>query len=93
MTILFLVSLVLIALSVLWLPTYSLALLLRNLGAPQPFADLRVILPLQLLAAVALVGLAAWMGLRNPAGYTLAILLVVGFAGMAMVWRRRHRGV
>ena len=93
MTILFVASLAMIALCVLWLPTYSLALLLRNLGAPQPFADLRVILPLQLLAAAVLITLAAAFGLPNPAAYALTILLVLSLAGTVTVWRRRLRGI
>lgn len=93
MTILFVASLAMIALCVLWLPTYSLALLLRNLGAPQPFADLRTILPLQLVAAVVLVALAAVCGLHDPAAYTLTILLVLSLAGTVTVWRRRLRGI
>ncbi len=90
---LFLTSLALIALCILWLPTWSAALLLRRMGVPPPLRVLRVILPLQLLVAVALIGLIVVAGLRNPAGWALAILLLVSVAGVAIVWRRGRRNV
>jgi hypothetical protein len=90
MSVLLPVSVALIALCILWLPTYSAVLLLKGLGVPRAGAGLRVILPAQLLAAIGLVLLANALGLGNPAGYTLAILLLVSLAGVAIVWRRRH---
>jgi hypothetical protein len=93
MSVLLPVSVALIARCILWLPAYSMALLLRGLGVPRPFAGLRVILPVQLLAVVVLVWLADAFGLRNPGGYVLAILLAVSIAGAAVVWRGRYRDV
>lgn len=88
-----LVSLALIALCILWLPTYSMALMLKGMGVPEAGAGLRLILPLQLLATIVLVLLADALGLGHPAGYTLAILVLVSATGVAVVWRRRHSGV
>ncbi|QEE25355.1 hypothetical protein CS053_13255 [Rhodanobacter glycinis] len=88
----FLVSLALIALSILWVPTYSMVLMLKGMGVPEAGAGLRLILPLQLLAAIALVLLANALGLGNPAAYTLAILVLVSATGVVIVWRRRHNG-
>lgn len=93
MSIVLVVSLALIALCILWLPTYSMALLLRGLGVPRAFAGLRLIMPLQLLAVVGLSWLADAAGFANPVGCTLAILLAASIAGVAVIWRRRHQGV
>ncbi|MDO1529902.1 hypothetical protein QMK61_13770 [Fulvimonas sp. R45] len=93
MSILLPVSVALIALCILWLPTYSVALMLRGMGAPRPFAGLKVVLALQLAGSVGLVLLAGALGLRNPAGYTLAILLVASMAGAVFVWRRGRAGI
>jgi hypothetical protein len=93
MNVLLPVSVALIALCILWLPTYSVALMLQGMRVPRPFAGLRIILPMQLLAVVGLVWLANTLGLRNPAGYVLAILLMVSVAGAVIVWRGRHRDV
>ncbi|WP_329742807.1 hypothetical protein [Dyella sp. A6] len=93
MSVVLVVSMALIALCILWLPTYSMALLLRGLGVAGSFAGLRVIMPLQLLAVVVTGWLAHQLGLANPAGYVLAILLASSFVGVFIVWRRRHRGV
>lgn len=93
MNVLLPVSVALIALCILWLPTYSMALMLQGMGVPRPFAGLRIILPAQLLAAIGLAWLADVLGLRNPAGCALTILLAVSAAGVLFVWRRRHRDV
>ncbi|MBD8880502.1 hypothetical protein IHE49_08405 [Rhodanobacter sp. 7MK24] len=93
MIIVFLASLVLIALCILWLPAWSAALLLRRMGVPQPHRVLRVVMPSQLLVAAALIWAADATGLTNPAGYSLAILLLTGIAGAAIVWRQRRGNV
>jgi len=93
LTILFLVSLAVIALCILWLPTWSAALLLRRMDVPQPMRALRVVMPAQLLAVVLLIWLADAIGLGNPAGCSVAILLLASITGVVVVWRGRHGGV
>lgn len=90
MIVLFLASLLAIALVILWLPVCTVALLLRRLGVPRPFSGLRLIMPVQLVAVAGLVALAAGLGLRNPAGYTLAITLLAGVTGAVALWRWRR---
>jgi len=92
-TAVFLASLVLIALSILWVPTYSMVLMLKGMGVPEAGAGLRLILPLQLLAAVVLALLVHALGLGNPVVCTLVGLACASAAGVAVVWRRRHDGV
>lgn len=93
MIVVFLASLVLIALCILWLPAWSAALLLRGMGVPQPLRVLRVVMPAQLLIAAGLIWAADAIGLTHPAGYSLAILLLTSIAGAAIVWRQRHGNV
>ncbi|KRE98572.1 hypothetical protein ASG87_14340 [Frateuria sp. Soil773] len=79
-----------IGLTILWLPTYTVALMLHKLGVPRPFADLRAILPAQLLLAIGLIALADRLGLGNPAGSTLAAIVLVSVAGAFGLWRWRR---
>jgi hypothetical protein len=93
MDLIFLASLVLIALSILWLPTWSMVLMLKGMGVAQAGAGLRLILPLQLLGAIVLALLAHLLGLANPVVGTLVGLLLASLAGVVVVWRRRHGDV
>lgn len=83
-----------IGLTILWLPVCTVALWLKKLDVPRPTAGLRWILPAQFLAVVGLVLLAdrigGPIGLSNPAGYTLAIIVLVSMAGAGLLWRRRR---
>lgn len=93
MSAIFVASLALIALSILWVPTYSMVLMLKGMGVPEARAGLRLILPLQLLCAVVLALLVHALGLGNPVVCTLAGLVCASAAGVVIVWRRRHTGV
>lgn len=75
-----------IFLVILWIPAWTVAFWLRGLRVPRPFFALRLVCPAQLLIAVGLIFLCAFMGLHNPAGYVLAITVGTGVAGAAALW-------
>ncbi|MGC1548524.1 MAG: hypothetical protein WA777_08340 [Rhodanobacter sp.] len=86
----FLATLMVIFLVILWIPVCTVAFWLKGLRVPRPFSGLWFVWPTQLLIAVALIALSDSIGLRNPAGYSLAITVgtsVVGAGGLWW-WRR-----
>lgn len=87
MNYLFLASLMAIFLVILWLPACSVAIWLKGLRVPKPFSGLWVIWPAQLVIAVGLILLSDFMGLRNPAGYSLAIAVGTSIVGACALWR------
>lgn len=91
MNYLFLLSVLLIALAILWLPALSVCLLLRGMGVPRPNDGLYLVWTAQLL--VALLGIAAIVraGWPQPAALGLALLLVCSVLGALRLWSRRPR--
>ncbi len=82
----FIAWLILIFLTILWLPAWGVALRLRNMDVLSPFSGLLLILPLQLGVAVIAIFLADRLGLHNPAGYSLAITAATSVLGAAALW-------
>ena len=80
----FLLSLMLLL--ALWLPTYFTAYKMKQNRRENSFRRLWLYLSMQLLVAVALCLLADFIGLRNPAGYVLAICFVVRVSGAGIYW-------
>ena len=79
-----------VLLGVMWAPTTFALIRLRGLQWRTAMRWLALIGPTQLFTAVCLVLLADLIGLSNPGGYILAIVVVVSIAGtfVALVWPR-----
>lgn len=75
-----------VVLGLLFGPSFWLARRLQERGDWAAVRGLRVVWPLQLIAAAGLFLLADWMDLRNPAGVTVAIIAAVSLGGAAMLW-------
>jgi len=86
----FTVIVVLVLLGILWLPPTLMVRRLETLSAHGKLYGLGMILPAQVVLAAALVLLADYIGLLNPAGYVLGISVAVGVSGAValLFWRR-----
>jgi hypothetical protein len=75
--------------SILWLPALLSILVLKYRFGSKISNFLWLVLPSQLLATVALVFLAQFIGLLNPAGYILGITFLVSIVGAIVVLKQR----
>ncbi len=71
--------------AVLWVPTV-LCILVKKRRLGEAVSNLFwLVLPLQLIATIALIALAEFIGLLNPIGYILGITVSVSIAGALLV--------
>jgi hypothetical protein len=88
----FTIIVVLIFLGLLWLPPLLMAFRLDRPSMHGMLYGLGIILPVQPVLAAALIFLADYIGLLNPAGYSLGISVAVGLSGAgALLFLRRSR--
>jgi hypothetical protein len=81
----FIIIVLLVQVSILWLPAVLCALVLKRHFGAEFSRLLWLVLPTQLLIAVGLIFLTEYIGLLNPAGYVLGLTVLVSLAGAAVV--------
>ena len=86
MNVFFIGWLIVIFLTILWLPACGVAVRLRNMDVLSPFSGLWLILPLQLMAAAGAIFLSAEAGWPHPAGFALGITVAASVLGAAALW-------
>lgn len=88
MKILFVTVLLAVLLSLLWAPVCLVAWKLSRQGDVTVLRGLRIILPGQLVAVVVLAFLADAIGLKNPAGLIIALVIGVSLLGAGILFLR-----
>lgn len=86
----FTVTVLLILLSILWLPPLLIAFRFTPAPTRSKFYGLGIILPFQVLLAVVLIFLANYFGILNPAGYTIGLSVGIGVSGAAALLFLRY---
>jgi len=86
----FTIIVIMVLLSILWLPPLLVAFWLKSQAAQSKTHGLAFVFSIQLVVATSLSVFANYIGMKNPAGYVLGISVAVGLGGAVtlLFWRR-----